>query len=326
LYTLLKARATTLRNEESLLTKAKAEWVLVLTVMATSASFLFMKLGLSLAPFNLLALRFLIAFAAAFFLCRKRMRRVTQKTVFVGALLGLLMFTLIAAQLFGLSSVTTSCASFLSRSTILFVPLIRSLQTKSLPRREVVIGALVTTAGLALMTITSDLSVSAGAWLCLLSGLIYAFHVLIADHYAGEIDLLAAGILELASGGLAAMTLSLLVESPRLPATTEEWGVVLALGLLCSSFGLAVQPVAQQHTTPERYSQIFAMGPAFSLLYGWVFLREVFSMRELAGALLVLAGLLLTNRPHSQTLPLTASASTQKGGATSSDCAAPNDK
>jgi len=43
----------------------------------------------------------------------------------------------------------------------------------------------------------------------------------------------------------------ILLEKPSLPATPLQW-VAICLGLICSTYGFVVQPIAQKYTTPER--------------------------------------------------------------------------
>ncbi len=55
-------------------------------------------------------------------------------------------------------------------------------------------------------------------------------------------------------------------ETPRLPQTGMEWGMVLALAIGCTGFGFTLQPVAQSHTSAERAGLFRALGPACATL------------------------------------------------------------
>ena len=88
---------------------------------------------------------------------------------------------------------------------------------------------------------------------------------------------------------------SLLLESPRLPGTAREWGVILALALVCSCFGFTFQPVAQRYTTAERAAQLCAVNPLSTAVLSAVFLHETMDILGIIGAALILCGIVLHN-------------------------------
>ena len=88
---------------------------------------------------------------------------------------------------------------------------------------------------------------------------------------------------------------SLLLESPRLPGTAREWGVILALALVCSCFGFTFQPVAQRYTTAERAAQLCAVNPLSTAVLSAVFLHETMDIMGIIGAALILCGIVLHN-------------------------------
>lgn len=85
----------------------------------------------------------------------------------------------------------------------------------------------------------------------------------------------------------------MLLESPHLPGTAREWGVILAL--VCSCFGFTFQPVAQRYTTAERAAQLCAVNPLSTAVLSAVFLHETMDILEIIGAALILCGIVLHN-------------------------------
>lgn len=94
---------------------------------------------------------------------------------------------------------------------------------------------------------------------------------------------------------LGAAVASLLLESPHLPGTAREWGVILALALVCSCFGFTFQPVAQRYTTAERAAQLCAVNPLSTAVLSAVFLHETMDILGIVGAALILCGIVLHN-------------------------------
>lgn len=275
------------------MSRRRAEAVLVVIVMATSSSYLFTKIGTGGLPvFTLITLRFVIAFIACAIVFAPRILHAGRRTVGVGVLLGAIMFALLAAQAFGLDSLSTTNGSFLASTTVVIVPLIMALITHRRPKPAVIAGGTITMTGIALLTGVGGMPFTTGAILYLLSAVLYAVHIIIIDRFALTIDVLCAGIIELAFAAVPSALCMFALETPQLPQSSETWGCVLALGLLCSAFGLAMQPMAQQHTTPERYGVLFGLGPVFSAVLGAVFLHESIGVHGLIGAALVLAGVI----------------------------------
>ena len=95
----------------------QAEWLLVFLIIAQSTSFLFNVMSLeSLTPFNLLAVRFLMAFGVLALISFRRLFRVKAKTILHGAMVGAFYFTSISLELHALHYTDTSTAALLENA------------------------------------------------------------------------------------------------------------------------------------------------------------------------------------------------------------------
>ena len=68
---------------------------------------------------------------------------------------------------------------------------------------------------------------------------------------------------------------------------------ILFLTLVCSVFGFTLQPVAQRSLPADRAGMFSALNPVGAVFWGFLFLGEALTPAKLAGAALILAGLLL---------------------------------
>ncbi|WP_082651995.1 DMT family transporter [Gorillibacterium timonense] len=277
------------------MTQKKADLLLALISMAWGSSYLLMKLGLNhMGPFNLISLRFGIAFLLTALLFRKRMARTDRRTIGYGALLGLLLFGLFAFLMFGLKTTSASTAGFLTSATVVFVPLLQMLITRRKPELPVAAGAVLALTGIALLSLNGRLTLSGGALLCLAGAFTYAWQIIATNRMTHKADGLLLGIYQLGFAGLYGLIGSLIFEHPALPASRAEWTAVLGLAIVCSAFGFVLQPVAQKHTTPERTGLLFTLEPVFTALFAYLFLHEVLQARGYLGAGLVLAGVVVS--------------------------------
>lgn len=286
------------------LTRQKAELLLALVIIARSSSYLVMKIGMqSLGPMTLIALRFFIACPVMALIFRRRLRHLDGRTLGYGALLGLALFAVMAAQMYGLKTTASSSVSFLVNTAVAFVPLLEALFLRRLPAPKVLLGAALALGGVALLTLKAGIGVSEGELLCLLSAVLYAGMILLTDRASHAVDPLAVGVLQIGFTGLLGLIFSLLLETPRLPQSGREWFVVLWLAVVCSAFGLVFQPEAQKYTTAERAGVFCALNPVASAVMGYLFLSERLGLRGVLGAALVVAGVLVSGIPDRRKLP-----------------------
>ncbi|ASA21347.1 DMT family transporter [Paenibacillus donghaensis] len=271
----------------------KAELLLIMVTMFWGSSYLFMKMGLgTLGEFNLIALRFGLAFILAGVLFHKRLRRVDARTMKYGAVLGFLLLGVFTCITFGLKTTSTSNAGFLVALTVIFVPLLEVMVFRKKVSPPQLFGSILAIAGIGLLTLNSALSIQPGDFLCILAAAFYAVQILVTGAAVTTSDTLNLGILQLGFAGGYALILSAIFETPALPSTLPGWAAILALGILCSACGFILQPVAQKFTSPTRTGLIFSLEPVFAALFAFWFAGEQLSLQGYAGASLVLLGIL----------------------------------
>lgn len=270
----------------------KAELLLLVVTLFWGSSYIFMKMGLgTLGEFNLIALRFGLAFILAAALFHRRLRKVDFKTIKYGALLGFLLLGVFTCITFGLQTTTTSNAGFLVALTVVFVPFLDRFLFKKRIAPSQIFGSVLAIAGIGLLTLNETLTIRPGDLLCILSAVFYAIQIIFTGKAVKECDSLNIGILQLGFAGGFALVLSAMFETPSLPSSLPGWIAILALGILCSACGFILQPIAQKYTTPTRTGLIFALEPVFAALFGFWFAAENLSPQGYAGAVLVLLGI-----------------------------------
>lgn len=287
-----------------------AEILLASVIVARATSLLFSKLSMrSMEPFNLTGLRFTLAFAVLLLLFRRKLKGVRPVTILRGFALGAAFFATIAAELFGLRATDSSTTSFLENTAIVWVPLMEAAIHRSRLRGRTLGSALVTLLGVGLLTLgKSGFRLGHGELLCLLAALLYATAILLTARFSREDDPLVLGILQVGFIGLLGLAASFLLETPRLPQSGGEWGMILMLALVCSCFGFTLQPVAQRYVSAERAGTFCALNPLTAAILGTVFLHERLGLWGLAGAALILTGILIQSLGERQKAPRLAKA------------------
>ena len=281
--------------ENRRLSRRSSELLLAGVIIARATSYLFSKISMTgLGIFNLLALRFLLAFALLAVLFCRRLRRIDRRSLWAGVIMGGMYFLVMTAELSGLKRTTSSHVSFLENTAIVLVPLLGALVYRRAPGVKAVVCAALTLAGVGFLTLGGDVRFGLGEAFSMLAALLYAGAILVTDRltHKGHVDALAAGIVQVVTLGLLSLAASCVFETPRLPQGGTEWLSVLALAVVCSGFGFTLQPVAQAGTTAERSGMFCALNPLVAAVLGVVFLHEQLGLQSLIGAALILAGIL----------------------------------
>lgn len=274
----------------------KANFLLVLVTVAWGASYLFTKTAVvELAPFTLIAYRFLLAFFITALVFWKQIKKTNKETVLASAVQGFLMAVVCILFAYALRVTEASVAGFLIATTVIIVPMLMVGITRKLPSRQIVIGGVVTLMGLALFSLKGSFSVSVGMVLCLITAFLYAVHIILNNQFVQKINSLQLGVYQLFFTGFFSLIGALINEPLVLPQTSAGWGSLIMLAIFCSAFAIIVQSIAQQHTSAVSTGFIFSLEPIFAAMFAFAFLGERMDNQEIIGALFIFAGVLAAN-------------------------------
>ncbi|MFT8870761.1 MAG: DMT family transporter [Sporolactobacillus sp.] len=276
------------------MTMKHADYLLVLVTALWGSSYLMMKTGLAnLGVFNLISLRFLLAFCllAPFFY--RRLRHTTRKTVIHAFILSLNLIAVFATIMFGLQHDSASKAGFINALTAVFVPLLDFLCFRCKPERKVVLAIFTAFCGVALLTCEGGFIPGTGDLFCIAGAVFNALYLLLVDRFSKQEDGVALSVWQMGLTGVFSLLLSLSVEPFKLPVSSAGWMAVLGLGVLCSAVGYTLQNVAQRYTVSSHAGLIFMLEPVFSALFAYVLIGETLSAQGYAGAALVMLSIVL---------------------------------
>ena len=174
--------------------------------------------------FNMVALRFLIAFAACFVIFRKRYRNLDRKTAVHAFILGTFLFISYLCMVVGCKYTTASNAGFMMSLVAFFTPLIIFVQEKVRPDRAHILSIFITLTGVGLMCLSGNLTLNKGDCVCILSAFFYSFQMLYTERYAREDDPILLGTFQLIFVSIYGFIFSLIFEDGlRLPVSAAGW-------------------------------------------------------------------------------------------------------
>lgn len=272
----------------------KFEILLISVIAARSTSFVFSKMILQgMGTFNLLAIRFLLAFAILSIIFCKRLAKIDKRIIKAGLASGVSYFFVMACELKALSMTDSSVVALMENSAIVLVPLFESVLKRRLPTKMTVVCAILAMGGVICLFVQNG-SITGGMLFAILSAILYAIAIIVIDRsVTGVDDTLSVGIIEVGTLGAMALVASLATEDFHLSAPAAHWGMIIYLVVVCTGFGFTLQPVAQRHVSSERTGLFCAVEPAVATLLGAVVLNEKLGVFSIIGLLLIVLCIIL---------------------------------
>ena len=254
-----------------------------------------------LEVFNMVALRFLIAFAACIAVFNKRYRGLDMKTFLHAGVLGTFLFISYLCMVLGCKYTTASNAGFMMSLVAFFTPLIILVQERVVPGRSQIASIIITLVGVGLMCLSPGFSLNRGDLICIMSAFFYSFQMLYTERYAHEHDPVVLGTLQLPFVSVYGFIFAFLFEdSFRLPVSAAGWWQLLYLALGCGALGFIFQTSAEKLSPTAHTTLIYASEPVFVALFSFAMLGEQISIRQMAGIVLVFIGVWITVRPKNE--------------------------
>lgn len=204
-------------------------------------------------------------------------------------------FTLIVT---GQTMIASGLASVINATTPLFTVLIlAALREEALVWRKIA-GLLIGLAGVAVirgLDLASGDAQSVGILLCLGAAVSYGFAGLWAKRRLKGIAPLTSATCQLACSSLIMVPLALLFSTPAAiaAASTQSWWAILGLAVLSTAIAYIVFFRIVERAGPAVVMLVTMLIPVSAILMGHVVLDEVLSARELFGAIIIGAALLV---------------------------------
>jgi drug/metabolite transporter (DMT)-like permease len=281
--------------------KLKADLLLISCALIWGVTFVVVKDALANASvFVFLALRFLLATAVLILMYGRELSKAGAGGLRAGALIGCFMFGGYALQTAGLELTTPSKAAFITGFSVVLVPVLLAVFGSRRVPVWVWIGALAAFWGLYFLAVPPSglTALNRGDVLILACALMFALHIISIAHYSPRYS---AGALTLIQVAMTALLTCLClpvfafseIERPRVVWTPGLIIAVIVTGIFATAVAFSVQVWAQQYTTANHAAIIFTLEPVFAGVTSFVFYHERLGARSLAGAALILAGILI---------------------------------
>ncbi len=282
--------------------RRRADLALLGNTVIWGATFTLVKEAIrNVSPMLFLALRFSLATAVLALFFRFRPRKAASLAPpgqgarwWPGCLTGSFLFSGYVLQTQGLRFTTAPKSAFLTGLASVMVPLLGALVYRNRPQVSEVVGVLVATAGLGLMTLEGTVGwMSRGDLLTLLGAVGFAAHIVALGHFSEHMSFESLSVLQVGSSAVLALVFCGWVERPHVEWRPVVVCAILITGFLATALAFTVQAWAQQFTTSTRTALIYMLEPVFAWMTSYVLVGENLSGRAAVGAVLILGGVML---------------------------------
>ena len=200
------------------------------------------------------------------------------------------------AQQIGLLTVSAGKSGFISALYIVMVPFFSVLLGEKV-RKKSVVCVIAAMAGFAVMSLHGGLSgATPGDWWTLVSAAAFAAQIVMVNEYVDKDNALAISCLQFWFCGIVGMVIALIMEGWQLPGVFAVIPILIYQTLGPTATGYTMQTIGQKYTDSSTAALIMSLEAVLAAVFGAVFLGEMMSAREMAGAAIILAATVIGQR------------------------------
>lgn len=293
--------------------KTKGNLILLLTAILWGTGFISQKLGNEVMPpmtFN--AVRQLMAGVVLTPLVLRglrssgylslqnnnavRIRERKKRLLKAGVFCGIFMLIGTATQQIGLLTVSAGKSGFISSIYIVFTPLFSVIVGSKVKRRTVICIA-IAMLGFAVMSLKDGFSgATPGDWLTLVSAAGFAAQIVAVNCFVDKDNAVIISQLQFFFCGALGLVIAFIMEGPSLAAVLAGVPVLLYQTFVPTAGGYTLQIIGQKYTDSSSAALIMSLEAVFAMIFGAIFLHEIMSVREMAGAAIIFAATILGQR------------------------------
>jgi drug/metabolite transporter (DMT)-like permease len=281
--------------------RIRADLALVLCTLIWGATFVVVKDALAdISVLAFLAVRFALAAILMAVMFRRSIARLDKRGVRAGAQIGLFMFGGFVFQTVGLRWTTPAKAAFITGSSVVLVPLLlaafgwRRITPWTWTAVAVAFG------GLYFLTVPREgfSGINRGDPVVFVCAFLFAMQIILISRHVERFSVGGLSFLQVATtAALSILALPIAAgmgwESVRIVWNGNVVFAVALTAVAATAIATPLQTWGQKHTSASHAAILFTLEPVFAALMSLLLGRERLDARMLAGAALVLGGILL---------------------------------
>ena len=183
-------------------------------------------------------------------------------------------------------------AGFLTALYIIMVPIIGIFFKKKV-KPLIWVCVILATVGLYLLCVKDGFSFEIGDIFLILCALVFSFHIILVDYVSPRGDGVTISMIQFGVSAVLCFLCALIFEHVSMANILRAWMPILYAGVMSCGVAYTFQILGQKYVEPTKASLILCLESVFATLGGWVILKEVLSLREAIGCIVVFIAIIL---------------------------------
>lgn len=202
-------------------------------------------------------------------------------------------------QQYGLIYASAGKGGFITSLYIIFVPLAGMFFGEKINRIHWLAVALALGGSYLLCAPGDSGSIGTGDLWLLGCAVLFAGHILVIGHYAPKTDCIKMSCIQFITAGVLTCSAAIIKQDAlSLKLLADSAVPLLYCGVCSSGIAFTLQIVSQKHISGATASIIMSMESVFSVLGGYIFLKEKLSCGELTGCAIIFAAVIIAQLPQ----------------------------
>lgn len=186
---------------------------------------------------------------------------------------------------------------FITALYMVLVPVI-GIFLKQKAKFNIWIGVAFGVVGLYLLSVPEgDFSIGKGELVTICCSFAFAVHILVIDHFCKKVNNIALSCAQFFVAGGLSVVCMFIFEDPKPAEIAGAWLPLVYAGVMSCGVAFTAQIFGQKYTEPAVASLLLCLESVFSVLFGWLLLKQVLSERELFGCLIMFIAIVFTQVP-----------------------------
>lgn len=213
-----------------------------------------------------------------------------------GLLCGVPLFLACDLQQLGLVYTTAGKAGFLTAMYIVMVPILGVFIKRKLSFMTP-ISVSIAVVGLYLLSFSGNAQINIGDILMLICAVMFAVQILAVDHFAADVDAVRLNCIQAGVVAVLSSVITVFTEDVQMSALLDCWLPLCYTGFLSMGVAYSLQIIGQKHVEPTAAALIMSLEAVFAALFGWLLLKEVMTLSEILGCVMIFIAVVLSQIP-----------------------------
>ena len=260
---------------ENLLKKLSKPLIVIATLIWGSTFFIMKDTLDSVDLQFLLAFRFTVAAVVLALVFWKHWKGMDRSCWWRGAVMGVFLYAAYTVQNLGLMETTPGKNAFFTAVYCVIVPFLYWVVDRLRPDKFNVLAALLCIVGIGFVSWDGGFFLGYGDWMTLLSGLLYACHIVATSKFAKGRDVFLLTVIQFGTTAVCCWVGTLITGGfPAAGLPAKAWWVLVYLAIAATTLALLFQNIGQKYTSPSSAAVLLALEAPFGVAFSVIFTEE----------------------------------------------------